>query len=472
MANEQRKSQLRWCLAALTLLTLSVPRRSAAEGSDPSFKPSDNSVDAFFYGRIGFGYNQFGHSAAGAYMNLGDRRAIGGRLEEGDYLEPGLRYHVLKGGKDDTQVDLVFDFELFSDDGAILSDLSNDFKTLHFVPEQIYLQAHNVLQVKDLDIWIGGRLYRKNDIHIADYFYFNNLPAEGVGVMYKGLDAAVLIQSGSSPFYTADLGQGGPLPTGVTAAAKRLRTILVAEYQYPLGLRSSYVQGLGEVHFVPKSQNEVRAAPVGVNPSDYGLVGGVKVHLDLDHDNFSDTAIRYGNRIADGAASGRSTYDTFGLANGDGRYTGAYGIEFVEHFLFNFDKDLTINGYGTFDYNQGGSNVEPGVVGNNKRIDFAVGVRPVIYFTDQLRLLTEATFQGRKDDDLKMGTALKLSVAPTIAPSGKRGDFWARPEMRLIYTFAHYNNAAEDQLQSGFLKTFGPTQNAHFIGTRAEWWWY
>jgi len=455
-----------------------VPQRSAAEGTDPSFKPTDNTVDAFFYGRIGFGFSRFGQTAAGAYMNLGDRRAIGGRLEEGDYLEPGLRYHMLKGGANDTQVDLIMDFELFSADGSVLSDLSNDFKTLSFVPEQIYLQAHNVLQIKDLDIWIGGRLYRKNDIHIADYFYFNNLPAEGVGVMYKGLDAAVLIQTGSSPFYTADLGQGGPVPTDVNPLAKRLRTIFVAEYQQPLGLRTSYVQGLGEFHVVGKSRNETVEAPAGVNPTDIGWVVGAKLHLDFGNDMFNDTALRYGTGIANGAASGRSTYDTYGVAGPDGKYTGAYGIEFVDHFLINFEKDLSLNGYTTLNYNRGSSNALDGATNalngstENKRVDFAVGVRPVVYFTDQLRLLTEATFQGRKDDDQKMGTALKLSVAPTIAPTAKRGDFWARPEIRLIYTFGYYNHAAVDQLMSPFLKTVGPTQYAHFIGTRAEWWFY
>lgn len=472
MANEKRDSLRRWCFMAATLSALSVPQLSYAEGTDPSFKPTDAPAEMFFYGRIGLGYSRFGQSVAGAYLNLGDRRAIGGRLEEGDYLEPGLRYHMLKGGEDDTKVDLVMDFELFSADGAILSDLSNDFHTLSFVPEQMYIQVHNAFKVKDLDIWLGGRLYRKNDIHIADYFYFNNLPAQGLGVMYKGLDTALLIQTGSSPFYTADLGQGTALPAGVTAAAKRLRTILVAEYQQPLNMRTSYVQGLAEAHLVGKSRDEVVEAPAGVNPTDYGLVAGVKLHLDFGNDMFNDTAIRYGNRIADGAASGRSTYDTFGLPGADGKYAGAYGIEFVDHFLVNFDQDLTLNGYTTLNYNQGADHVAAGVVGNNKRVDFAVGVRPVYYFTDQFRLLTEATFQGRKDDDLKMGTAVKLSVAPTLAPSGKRGDFWARPEIRLIYTLGIYNQAAQDQLMSPFLRTVGPSQIAHFIGTRAEWWYY
>src|SRR6201995_3158547 len=226
MANEKWHSLYRWCPAVLMLCALSVPQRASAEGSDPSFKPTDATAEMFFYGRIGFAYSRYGQSIAGAYLNLGDRRAIGGRLEEGDYLEPGLRYHILKGGENDTKVDLVMDFEIFSADGAILSDLANDFKTLSVVPEQMYIQTHNALGVKDLDIWLGSRLYRKNDIHINDYFYFNNLPAQGLGVMDKNLDTALLIQTGSSPFYTADLGQGVALPTGVTAAAKRLRSIL------------------------------------------------------------------------------------------------------------------------------------------------------------------------------------------------------------------------------------------------------
>ena len=464
-------------LSMTALIGVTAPQAARAEGSDPKFKPTTDRADFFMYGRMGSGWTPSGQVIAGRYMNLGDRRAIGGRLEEGDYLEPGLRFHALQGTKEtDTMVDLVMDVEMWSMDGSILSDLaSGALDELKIFPLQAYMQAHNVL-VPDLDLWIGARLYRKQDIHICDYFYFNNLPSQGFGAMYKGLDTAVLITTGSSPFYQVDLNAGQPMPN-TPDMVRRLRTMLVAQYALPIGLRSSFVQPLGELHVVPKSGKGNVEAPPNVNPSDYGWVGGLKMHLDLGGENFNSTSIRYGARIANGAASGRSTYDTFGLPSLNGTYNGALGIEFVEHFGVQFGKTLALNGYGTLHYNKGARGNVPLMPDTppDTRLDYSVGIRPVLYLHPQFHLMAEATFQARKDEGRATGTATKLSIVPTIVPTGKEDaepSVWARPHFRLIYTFGHYNEAAVDQLMSAYLKTVGPTQYAHFLGVRAEWWFY
>jgi maltoporin len=461
---------------------VALPRAAFAEGSDPPFKPGGDRVDFFSYGRMGFGWSHTGQLVSGHYLNLGDRRAIGGRLEEGDYIEPGLRFHMIRGEtEDDTMVDLVMDFEIWSNDGSIISDLANDWKLPVIVPEQAYIQAHNLFHVRGLDLWLGARLYRKSDIHINDYFYFNNLPSQGMGVFYRNLDAAVLVQTGSSPFYQADLNQGAPAPN-TPEVVKRTRTMLVGQYKFPFGHRSSFVQGLGELHFVPQLKDAVHQAPANVDPFDYGWVLGAKLHLDLGRDQFLDASVRYGARIANGAASGRSTFDTFGDPSHDGTYAGAYGIEAVDHFMWNVRDRFSLNGYVTFHYDTGARDYTtplptaaggtPTPLAPDTRLDFAIGVRPVLYILDQLQLIAEATFQGRRDEGRALGTVLKLSLAPTFVPGGKRGDFWARPHIRLIYTFGYYNQAAVDQLLSPYLQTVGPTQFAHFIGARTEWWFY
>jgi maltoporin len=462
--------------AAAILARAAAPRAAQAEGSDPKFKITTDRADFFMYGRMGTGWTPSGQVAAGRYMNLGDRRAIGGRLEEGDYLEPGLRYHALRGTTEtDTMVDLVMDVEMWSMDGAILSDLaSGALDELKIFPLQAYMQAHNVL-VPDLDLWIGARLYRKQDIHIADYFYFNNLPSQGFGAFYKGLDAAVLITTGASPFYQVNMRAGQPPPT-TPEMARRLRTMFVAQYALPLGMRSSFVQGLGELHVVPKSRKGEVEAPANVNPSDYGWVAGVKLHLDLGGENFNSTSLRYGARIANGAASGRATYDTFGLPSLDGTYKGAAGVEFVEHFGLQVGQLLALNGYGTLHWDKGARGRAPLKPDEppDSRLDYTVGIRPVFYLHPQFHLMAEATFQTRKDQGRATGTATKLSIVPTIVPTGKQGEasVWTRPHFRLIYTFGHYNEAAVAQLMSPYLQTMGPTRYAHFLGVRAEWWFY
>jgi len=458
-------------IAAAALFVAAASRDAAAD------IPGTN-VDFMYYGRMGIAWGPSGQVVAGKYMNLGDHKAIGGRLEEGDYLEPGIRYHIKKAQKDgDTTVDLVTDFEIFSLNGAIISDLANgDISDIKIMPLQAYIEAKNVLS-PGLTLWIGSNLYRKNDIHICDYFYFNSLPGQGVGAYYGGLDVAVLTQTGASSFFATDLNAGMPAPV-TPAIVQRERTMFIGQYKVPFGAGTTYVQGLGEFHVVPRSGDAKRDAPDNVNPADYGAVGGVKLHLDLGGGVFSDASARIGNRIANGAESGGSTYQTFGQPSIDGSYRGAYGVELVEHFQWNVGDMVSVNGYATAHYSRGSTSyvppqdtMDPSAVlaVPNTRLDYSFGARPTFYLSDQLHLITEGTFQARKDEGRATGTAVKLSVAPTVVPTGERSN-WARPEMRLIYTLGLYNQAAVDQRMSPWLQTMGPSKIAHFLGVRTEWW--
>lgn len=459
-------------IAAAALFVAAASRDAAAD------IPGTN-VDFMYYGRMGIGWTPSGQIVAGRYMNLGDHKAIGGRLEESDYLQPGIRYHIKKAQKDgDTTIDLVNDYEIFTFNGALLSDLANgNLDDIRIMPLQAFIEANNVL-TPGLKLWIGSNLYRKNDIHICDYFYFNSLPGQGAGAYYGGLDVAVLTQTGASRFFATDLNAGMPAPAS-PAVVQRERTMFIGQYKVPFGQGTTYVQGLGEFHIVPKSGDSKRDAPPNVNPRDYGAVGGVKVHLDLGNNNFSDASARIGNRIANGAESGGSTYQTFGEASTDGTYRGAYGVELVEHFMWNLEDLVSINGYATAHYSRGSTSyvpppadpVDPGAVTAvpNTRLDYSFGARATSYVSDQLHVLGEATFQARKDEGRATGTAVKLSIAPTIVPSGERSP-WARPEMRLIYTIGFYNQAAVDQRMSPYTQVIGPDKVAHFLGVRTEWW--
>jgi len=447
--------------SAIALLLASAPRPAAAD-------ITSDRVEFASYGRMGIAWTPTGQVIAGKYMNLGQRRAIGGRLEESDYLQPGIRFHLLKPEKEGgTSVDLFSDFEIFSFNGGIVSDLANgDLDDIRIMPLQFYIEAKNVL-TPGLTLWVGSNLYRKNDIHICDYFYFNSLSGQGVGAYYGGLDIAVLTQTGAGDFFTHDFNAGLP-PPAEPDIVQRQRAMFIGQYKVPFGAGTTYVQGLGEFHVVPKAQDADREAPDDVDPTDWGAVGGVKVHLDLGNDNFSDAAVRVGNRIANGAESGGSTFNTFGLPSDDGTYSGALGIAAVEHFLWNVGNITSINGYGVIHYSRGGTDNDLDVP--NDRLDYSFGARATTYLSDQLHLITEGTFQARKDEDLDTGTAVKLAVAPTIVPSGERSS-WTRPQIRLIYLIGLFNDAAVDQRMSAYPRTVGDEKVAHFVGARTEWWY-
>ena len=105
----------------------------------------------------------------------------------------------------------------------------------------------------------------------------------------------------------------------------------------------------------------------------------------------------------------------------------------------------------------------------DSRFDYAFGARSTFFFTDVLHLITEASYQMRKDGNRPAGSLLKLSVAPTLVPTGERSA-WARPEMRLISSAGISDDEAVSQRMSPYLQTVGPVNVAHFLGARSEWW--
>lgn len=483
-----------YAAAAVTLLCL-APR--AANAALP-----DDRVDFSMYGRMGVAWTLTGQIITGQTMNLTTQRSIGGRFEEGDYLEPTITAHILKKDEDkpeDTYIDMVITPAMFARNGSFLGFFSNPAETLRIELFQAYVEAGNVF-IPDLAFWGGARFYRGADVHIADHFYFNDLSGQGGGVKYKGLDLAVLLHSiQNNPMYAVDSDDMDTDPN-----VKRQRTIFVAQYTHKFGPRSTYVQGLAELHVLPSA--ELATGPE-LAPGDHGWVVGAKLHLDLNRDSFNDLSVRFGSRIANGSWGGSRTFETFGPAepssefpSGQGHYDGAYGFEVVEHFLLNIGSLFSVNGYALLNISKsavGPNDLPPVAVAQPdgstlsfgpayKTLNWAGGVRGFLYAHKQFHMIAEATVQGRKDGDNRMGTAVKLSVAPTVVPTGEKSA-WGRPHIRAIYTAGIYDSDALQQGATVPLPTAGApptpagmspylraTQSssrfAHYVGARTEWW--
>ncbi|WP_233262101.1 carbohydrate porin [Vitiosangium sp. GDMCC 1.1324] len=420
-----------------------------------------SALEISMYGRVGLAWSPVnGKVIQGTSMNLMGN-SIGGRFEEGDYLEPTIRLHVLRAKPeepDGTTVDFVLTPAMFARNGSFIGAFTNNAPTtLGIEIFQAYIEAGNVL-IPKLTLWAGERFYRGTDVHIADYFYFNNLSGQGVGAKYGNLDVAVLLQTsllGSQ--YNWDSNGDGILDS------RRQRSVLVGQYVLPV-TEQFKLHFLGELHLLPAGINRDGSESL---PSDFGWVAGVKTRVELtslSEGSFNEFSVRYGSRAANGSRAGSQTWNTFGLTDVNGRYDGAAGLEVVEHFLYNVNNRLTLNGYGILHYDQGASDTAA-----DKGWDYAFGVRSFVYIADQFHLINEATYQGRKDGDDPWGTAFKFTIAPTIVPTGVRSA-WARPHLRLFYTLAVYDNDARDKQYSPYLQTFGPKNLGHYIGARAEWW--
>lgn len=445
---------LRGLLTVGLLLLAAMPRPARAE------VPISDRLAFEMYGRVGTAYSLDGRVIQGTRLNLRGG-PIGGRLEESDYLEPTLKFYILKPETEQsTGVRLILTPSMFARTSFIGFFTANTFPNLGIEIFQAYAEATNVL-LPGLSIWGGQRFYRGEDVHIADYYYFNQLNGQGGGVKYKDLDVALILQTGTKatpPAYAYDeTGDGNP-------DAQRQRLVFVGQYvqRFPQGEdRAHRLHLLAELHVLPEALTKDRAE---VLPGDYGWVLGAKGVLDFGNGNFNTLAVRYGRGIANGTIGGSSTYATFGLPDNTGKFNGAYAIEIVEHFVWNASSRFSLNGYGILQLARGAS----GAVAD-KGFDYTVGARTFLYFSDYFHLINEATYQTRKDGDGPTGSAVKLSIVPTIVPTGQRS-VWARPHFRVFYTIGFYNKAARDALMSPYLQTFGPDTIAHYIGARVEWW--
>ncbi|MDY7231110.1 carbohydrate porin [Hyalangium rubrum] len=452
-------------LAVLSFLALPSPAHAALE-SGP--------LEIGMYGRMGVAWNpQNGQFVQGQTLNLLGV-TLGGRFEEGDYLEPTIKLHIVRPSTEDTTktyFHFVLTPSMFSANGSFLGAFANNFSAnLRIELFQAYLEAGNIF-VPDLKVWAGQRFYRGTDVHIADYFYFNNLASQGFGAKYKGLDVAVLLQTNRNQgLYAID--QDGD-PNTSNPLIQRQRTTFVGQYVLPVMEKHS-LQFLGEFHYLPAARTNIGSQALARR--DYGYVGGVKGRLDLGNGSFNELSVRVGGGIANGAFGASQTWSTYGRTNEDDRYGGALGVEAVEHILVNVNPLLSLNGYGIFQYSQGASGLS-----QDHAMNFATGVRSFLYLHNQFHLINELSFQGVATglpegvESPPLPWATKFSIVPTIVPSGERSA-WARPHLRFIYTLAYYSEGARSaaransSVASPYLRNFGPREFGHFLGARAEWW--
>jgi maltoporin len=343
----------------------------------------------------------------------------------------------------------------------------------------MYAEARNVL-TKDLNIWVGSRLYRGPDIHMADYWVFNDHSGQGFGAEYKGTRALVTFVGTTDTTATVPPYFYLNIKSGTQSLEIRNRTRLVLEQD--LRLRSGQlISFLGEYHFMGDPSSGTDSTNLVLSaPSETGYVLGVRHQMNIDGflpGSFNQLGVRYGRGIANGGDGGSSrTWETFGAVNKDNfKFSNAYSWHVVNHFLLNFSPNFSLNGY--FVYNQSkGAAATKGLSETyldrevwNYKEDLTIGLKGVNYITNVFHWQTELHYSQRRDGEQPWYQMTKISFIPTLAVLGERS-VWSRPHLRFIYSMGIFNDYAQQNLYSPFLELVGPQRVGHFFGVRAEWW--
>ena len=375
------------------------------------------------------------------------RSGVGNSLNGGKqscFKLPGAEAKYRLGNECEQYAELELRQDVYSfDDGSVLSvdgmaSLYNQYdRQLTFQGDngaarlpQLYAQWSNLPSLNGGSLWAGRRYYKRNDIHISDFYYWNQ-SATGAGV------EDVLI--------------GG------------------LKYSYALSRKDNLYQE----NYV--TRHDFNVAGFNTNPGgelELGLSYLDKPERTDAHSGWAITA----QHVQSEFLGGKNKFAVqYGEGSGTGLgYTGDYRLDNSSkryRIVEFFDWQLTPRFGGQIeavyqkDFRPDGGNQEW----------LSLGVRPAYAISEQFKLVTELGHDQVKAAD---GTRKlsKFTFAPTWSPKGP--GFWTRPEVRLYYTYASWNAAAQraaNELDAGSALSdtgaFGTARHGSNAGLQVEYWW-
>ena len=432
------------------------------------------------YGRAGIGYGLGTEAAFPQSLNLNGMGSIGGRFEENDYLElaTGLHFNPKIAGKESTKISVQARFAFYTTQGQLIGNVSNkSFGGITTALPELFAEAKNI-NGSEWSVWAGARLFRGDDIHIIDHFYFDDHSGQGVGIQHKNTKFSVIFTGSIDTTSTLPPNFYLNIVNGTPTLGLRNRYISILEHE--IQVKKGYVKLMGEFQRLPSGIAKDATTQYSY-PADYGFVLGAKYNKSISTKlpgSFNAISVRYGSGIANGGDGGSSrTYTTYGAPNLEtNSFRKANSFAFTETFLLNLSKKYSLNAYAIYTKSRGASdslNKAPDYLGKqllfNRKQDISFGARGTYYLNDWFHVLHELDFAWRKDGTQDFAQMTKFTLAPTLVPTAKR-DVWERPHFRFVYSIAHYNQFAADNLYSPYLAQSGTKNWGQYIGVKMEYW--
>ncbi|WP_111895452.1 maltoporin [Acinetobacter sp. MB5] len=294
---------------------------------------------------------------------------------------------------------------------------------------EAYAMWNNISALNGANLWAGRRFYNRNDIHISDFYVWDE-SATGFGIdsfKYHGLSYSYSFSRKDSVFQEK-------------AVNRHDFTIqdIPANQDAKIGVGLSYLE---------KTNDPASHSGAAITVMHKQKIGNL-------NNTFS---VQYG--YGSGTGLGYTGDSTLSHKDKSWRVTEFFDSQFTENFSGQFEavyqKDQRENSA-------------------DDKTWYSIGARPVYAISPQFKLVGEVGFDAVKRD--KTATLTKFTFAPTWSPKGK--GFWDRPEIRLYYTYAVWNKEAQQQADllspgSTISSTgnFGTARNGSNFGLQIEYWW-
>jgi maltoporin len=307
----------------------------------------------------------------------------------------------------------------------------------------------NVFEAQpELKFWGGERFYRRQDIHINDFFFYNMSGAGGGAEDYEtpfGKLALAWIGNGvQDGIYSSDI---AVQPDISNEAGFSKQSVVLSLYDVPMPW------GKGEFGLVFTTQKSGKTATGTQAPdSEGGAITFIHTHEKfIDDEGINKISLQFGSGSAKTFTSG---FETTTLTNGTFIVPDeweSYRFRATESFVANPWERLSISPavvYQFTDYKN--------FMGHRQWI--SAGVRPIYHFNKYFSLALEPGMDHVDDSGIhQSGTLYKISLAPQVSLGDK---FFSRPVIRTYVTYAVWSDSFKGEVG-------GPD----FVNETAGWTW-
>lgn len=306
-------------------------------------------------------------------------------------------------------------------------------------------------------LWAGKRFYQRNDVHITDFYFWNN---SGNGGGIENVDVGVgklsyayrrnsgAVKTGTKTEFYLDPNDGLTKSRVVDVTGNSA----ISGHDFRLG--GIQVNPGGELTVgvdLRFADNSDAAKAAGIENSNGQLYNLMHTQSNV-LGGFNRIALQYGRGVVANLSPGAPA---FGASSSDKAW------RIVEQLMVQPDG-TNWTGMGTFVYED--------QMGKQKWISY--GARPQYHFNDKWSLAVDFGHDEVKPDGGERRTLNKVTIAPQIS-AGRQ--FFSRPVLRAFYTYAKWNDAAQAAAPAGDALSatgaFGSSTNGSTFGIQAEAWW-
>jgi maltoporin len=360
-------------------------------------------------------------AGAASKYRLGNECEVYGELMLGQQLAK-----LSDGGT--VKANVMFSLFTPTSDSAMLTDNNTDTGVA-----QAYLAAEHLSVLNGGTVWAGRRYYKREDIHINDFFYWN---PQGLGAGIEDVELA-----------------GLKLSYAVFRQDNDSQAQNATRHDFQ-------VRGIGT-----NPNGELELGLSVIPNADKGLGGSSGWAMTVQHrqshilgDGWNKLALQYGQGPGTGLGG------TGALSND----SNVKRWRLVEGVYAQLNPKL--GGMLTAVYQKDESNA-----GNQTWI--SLGGRVTYGISEHFKLQAELGHDQVKPSGGDTRRLTKLTLAPTWAVSPA---FWSRPELRLFYTYAQWNDAAAlaangstDPAVASMSSTgvFAGKRHGSTVGLQFEGWW-